>query len=210
MTPGFLSQLARKVREAFGALPTGLEPFELAPLHVNEDGWLEGEGVVRMPIDASWYYPHLSTPTGDPIAIVAHVSATNLGTGVTMARNRQRKRTADDRAASWHVSVEESTIVQMASLEVGCWHAAGQIKGVGPANRTSIGVELIGWEKGPFSDGQVQQAMRLWRAIVQSYGIRREVAMVPHAVIDPARRSDPGALFMKTCAPRILDYAFAP
>jgi hypothetical protein len=33
--------------------------------------------------------------------------------------------------------------------------------------------------------------------------------MVPHAIIDPARRSDPGKLFMKECAPRVLEYAFA-
>lgn len=183
---------------------------ELAPLHINEHGWLEGEGVARMPIHTSWHYSKLSTPTGAPLAIVAHVSATNLGTGVAMAKNRQRARTEKDRAASWHASVEENSIVQMASFEVGCWHAMNGIKGVGSANRTSVGIEFVGWEKGPFPDGQILQGMRLWRALVQSYGIPRELALVPHAVIDPKRRSDPGKLFMREHAPRILDYAFAP
>ena len=207
----WIVDLARKVRAAFGSLPA---PFPdewqlLAPLHVNEDGWLEGEGVVKISIDPSWYYPKLSTPHGDPLAIVAHVSATNLGTGPAMARNRAHKRTPDQRAASWHASVEVDSIVQMAPFEVGCWHAAGNIKGVGPANRTAVGIEIVGWEKGPFPEGQVQQAARLWRAIVQSYGIKREHAMVPHAIIDPDRRSDPGKIWMSQHATRVLDYAFA-
>jgi N-acetyl-anhydromuramyl-L-alanine amidase AmpD len=114
-----------------------------------------------------------------------------------------------DRAASWHVSVEVDSIVQMASFETGTWHASGHINGVGPSNRTSVGLELVGWEKGPFPDGQVQQACRLWRAIVQSYGIPRANAMVQHSVLDPARRSDPGKVWMSTHAQRVLDFAFA-
>jgi hypothetical protein len=207
----WLSDLGAKVRAAFGTLPSGF-PDEwqlLPPLHINEAGWLEGQGVVKIPSDPSWYYPKLSTPTGDPQALVAHVSATNLGTGVNMAKNRARPRTSTDRPASWHVSVEVDSIVQMARFEVGCWHALGNIKGVGPANRTAVGIELVGWEKGPFPDGQVEQACRLWRALVQSYGIKRTFAMVPHAVIDPVRRSDPGKVWMTNHAQRVLDFAFA-
>jgi N-acetyl-anhydromuramyl-L-alanine amidase AmpD len=182
----------------------------LAPLHVNEAGWLEGEGVVCIPSHPSWYYPKLSTASGDPTAIVVHASATRPGTGVTMAKNRVKLRKPDQRAASWHASVEVDHIVQQAPFEVGCWHAVGQIKGAGPANRVSIGIELVGFEKGPWPEGQVMQAARIWRALVQSYGIKRSLAMVPHAVLDPARRSDPGAEFMKKHAERVLDYAFRP
>ena len=205
-----LRPLARKLRGFFGAMPSGF-PDEwqlLQPLHINEAGWLEGDGVVTIPSDPSWYYSKLSTPTGDPRAIVCHVSATKLGTGVTMAKNRARKRTKDDRAASWHASVEESSIVQMAPFEVGCWHAIGSIKGVGPANRTSVGIEIVGYEKGPFPDDQVMQAARLWRALAQSSGIPRALAMVPHAVIDPDRRSDPGKVWMTGHANTVLDYAY--
>lgn len=182
---------------------------ELPPLHINEDGWLEGEGVVQIRSHPSWYYPKLSTPTGDPLAIVCHASATNPGTGINMAKNRVHPRTPTDRAASWHASVEAGSIVQQASFEVGCWHAIGQIKGVGPANRTSVGIEWVGWEKGPWPEEQVLTGMRLWRALVQTYGIPRARAMIPHAIIDPDRRSDPGKLFMSECAPRVLEYAFA-
>lgn len=211
MNPRWFTELGRAVRSAFGPLPSGF-PDEwqmLPPLHVNETGWLEGEGVNLIASDPSWYYPKLSTPHGDPLAIVCHVSATNLGTGYNMAKNRSRQRIKTDRAASWHVSVEENVIIQMAPFEVGCWHAIGNIKSVGPANRTSIGIEIVGWEKGPFPEGQVMQAARVWRAIVQSYGIKRGAAMVPHAVIDPDRRSDPGKVWMTEHAERVLGYAFA-
>lgn len=205
-----LPALARKLRSLFGGLPTGF-PDEwqlLTPLHINADGWLEGGDVIRIPSHPSWYYPKLSTPTGDPLAIVCHVSATKLGTGRAMANNRTRERESTDRAASWHASVEEHEIVQMAPFDVGCWHAIGNIKGIGPANRTSASVEIVGYENGPFPPGQVQQAGRLWRALAQSYGIPRELAMVPHAIIDPDRRSDPGPEWMKKHANQVLDYAF--
>jgi N-acetylmuramoyl-L-alanine amidase len=183
---------------------------DLPPLHVNEAGWLEGEGVTHIRLHASWRYARLSTPDGSPRALVWHASATAPGTALTMARRRTVPRSPEDRAASWHISIEaDGSIVQMASAEVGCWHAVGQIRGVGAANRVSVGIELIGYEKGPWPAAQVDGARRVARALVQSYGIRRELAMVPHAVIDSARRTDPGSEFMKRHAPGVVEYAFA-
>jgi hypothetical protein len=207
-----LIELARKVRGIFGPLHSGFpDEWQLLPaLHVNEAGWLEGDLVQHAPMHSSWHYPRLSTPTGDPLAIVAHVSATNPGTARGMAKRRTVPRQPEDRPASWHISIEaDGSILQMASLEAGTWHAAGQIKGAGSANRVSVGIELIGWERGPWPELQIQGACRVWRAIVQSYGIKRELAMVPHAVIDPARRSDPGQLWMRSHAPFVLGFAFA-
>lgn len=211
MTPQWLLDLGRKVRASFGVLSPGFpDEWQLLPaLHVNEDGWLEGEGVQYAPMHSSWRYAKLSTPHGDPLAIVAHTSATNPGTARGMAKRRTVPKTKDDRPASWHISVEaDGSVIQMASCEVGTWHAAGQIKGAGPANRVSVGIELIGWEKGPWPEAQVQGACRVWRAIVQSYGIKRGLAMVPHAVIDPDRRSDPGKPWMRDHAERVLDFAY--
>lgn len=183
---------------------------ELPPLHVNEDGWLEGEDVTIIKSHPSWHYSRLSTPTGDPIAITWHASATAPGTAVAMARRRAVPRKPTDRAASWALSIEaDGSIVQQASCEVGCWHAIGQIKGAGPANRVSTSIELIGFEKGPWPLVQVHAAMRVERAIVQSYGIRRELAAVPHSVIDPDRRSDPGKPWMREHMPAVLAYAYA-
>lgn len=181
----------------------------LPPLHVNEDGWLEGEDVTLIKSHSSWFYPKLSTPTGDPVAITWHASATAPGTAIGMARRRTVPRTKDDRPASWAISIEANgSIVQQASCEVGCWHAIGNIKGAGPANRVSTSIELIGYEKGPWPLAQVHAAMRVERAIVQSYGIKRSLAMVPHAVIDSARRSDPGKAWMRDHAEAVLEYAY--
>lgn len=182
--------------------------LELPPLYINEHGWLEGEGVKIIASHPSWYYPKLSTPHGDPLAIVAHCSDTPLGTAVAMANNRARPRKSTDRAASWHASIEDATIVQQAPFHVGCWHALGSIKGIGPANRTAVGIEFIGKATGPFTEGQIVQGSRLWRALVTSYGIKRAVAMVPHSEIDVGRRSDPGKPFMTTQAERVLEYAY--
>lgn len=211
MTPQWLLDLGRKVRSSFGVLSPGFpDEWQLLPaLHVNEGGWLEGDVVQHAPMHPSWRYAKLSTPTGDPLAIVAHASATNPGTARSMARRRTVPRAPDDRAASWHISVEaDGSIVQMASCEVGTWHAAGLIAGAGPANRVSVGIELIGWERGPWPEAQVQGACRVWRAIVQSYGIKRAHAMVPHSVLDPDRRSDPGKAWMTKHAERVLDFAY--
>lgn len=195
----------------------------LPPLTIDVDGWLVGDGVVRIHSHPSWHYSKLATPSGNPMAVVAHASATPRGTAERMALNRtkpyRRKlphHTKDDagklydRAASWHASVEEKTIVQMASFRVGCWHAIGTIKGAGAANHVSSGIELIGFESGPWPAMQRAQAARLWRAVVQHYGIRREYAMIPHAVIDPEDRSDPGKLWMSSYAEAVLDFAYKP
>ena len=186
------------------------DEWQLLPdLHINDDGWLEGEGVEIYKSHPSWFYSKLSTPTGAPLAVVAHASATGMGTAITMAKRRTVPRTKEDRAASWHISVEDTRIVQMISCEAGAWHAIGAIKGVGAANRTSTGVEMIGYEKGPWPAPQVAQAARVWRALVRSYGIKREHAMIPHAVIDPDRRTDPGKPWMSQHASAVLAYAFS-
>lgn len=197
------------ISQAWSRLLASKTPLVLPPLHVNESGWLEGEDVTIIKSHPSWFYPKLSTPTGDPIAIVWHASATAPGTAINMARRRTVPRAKDDRPASWAISIEANgSIVQQASCEVGCWHAIGNIKGAGPANRVSTSIELIGYEKGPWPLAQVHAAMRVERAIVQSYGIKREFAMVPHAVIDPERRSDPGKPWMRDHASAILGYAY--
>jgi N-acetyl-anhydromuramyl-L-alanine amidase AmpD len=196
--------LSRLVELFLKANPSPAYP----PLFVNESGWLEGDQVEIVRAHPSWHYPKLSTPSGDPSAIVAHASATPVGTALSMAKRRTVQRTKADRAASWHISIEPDRIVQMISCEAGAWHALGNIKGAGPANRVSVGIELVGFEKGPWPEAQVVQACRVWRALVQSYGIGRQFAMVPHAVLDPQRRSDPGEVWMSKHAERVLAYAY--
>lgn len=224
MIHALLSRL-RAVRERLYPTPYPDEWQLLPALTTDADGWLVGEGVTRIASHPSWYYAKLSTPDGEPDAVVAHYSATDAGTAESMARRRQRpwsefaadwRQTYPDKAVpqnSWHASIETyGGIVQMAPFTSGTWHAgsptAKPIKGVGWANRTAIGVELIGHGKA-FPQAQVIDAARLWAALVDRYGIARKHAMVTHQELDPGRRSDPGPVWMSKHAPRVLAYAFA-
>lgn len=186
------------------------DEWQLLPaLHINSDGWLEGAGVEIIASHASWHYPKMSTPTGDPLAIVAHCSDTGRPAARTMARNRVAPRKPTDRAASWHASIEEDLIVQMVSFESGAWHAPSLIAGVGSANRTAVGLEAVGKPAGPWPDALVANYARVVRALVLSYAIPRARAMISHQSLDPARRHDPGPDWMTNHAPRILAYAYA-
>ena len=225
MTPPlWLTNLAARARALLpSSLATGFQPAweALPPLTVDADGWLVGDGVTIIKSHRSWQYPGLATKDGEPEAIVAHYTATDPGTAVGMAKRRVQP-WADFAAGyrrsypgkpvpqnSWHVSAEANgALVQMASFKVGCWHAVGSIKGVGAANRTSASVELVGHGK-VFPDLQVLGAARLWRALVRAYAVPEALAMVPHAVIDPEHRSDPGPVWMRQHAPAVLEYAFA-
>jgi N-acetyl-anhydromuramyl-L-alanine amidase AmpD len=207
-----LANLIRRARNAFGIFPSGFpdEWAQLPTLAVDARGWLQGDGVQHVPMHTSWGYSSLSTPSGTPQAIVAHVSATNHGTAISMAKRRVVPRKAGDRPASWHVSIEgDGAVVQMASCLAGTWHAGGKIDGLGDGNRCSIGIELIGWERGPFPDAQVIGAARVWSAIVGRYGIPRDRAMIEHATIAPGRRTDPGKHWMRRHAEAVLEYAYA-
>lgn len=201
-----------------------VRPPEVERLHI-EDGWLVGPGVQRVEMHASWRYSWLSTPLHEPLAIVAHYTATDPGTALGMAKRRQRpwsEFAAEFRKDypgkpvpqnSWHLSIEAGGgIVQMAPLTSGCWHVgsptAKQIPGVGWGNRTAVGIELVGWGKS-FPPAQVEAAHHVWRAIVRAYGIKREHAMVTHQSIDPTRREDPGPVWMKQHAPDVLAFAYA-
>ena len=156
----------------------------------------------------SWRYGSLWTPTGKPIAIVCHYTATPPGTGAAMAKRRQAPFAKGDRAASWHLSIEaDGSVIQMAPLDVGCWHAVGLIRGLGAANRVSVGIELVGFGKA-FPETQVAAACRVWRAIVRAYPMPRAQAAIGHVDIDPARRSDPGPVWIRQHRDRVLDWAY--
>lgn len=190
------------------------------------DGWLVGAGVTLIKSDPSWYYAELATAGKTPKAIVAHYTATDPGTADRMAQRRTQpwpKFAAEWRIAhptekvpqnSWHLSIEaDGRIVQMAPFTGGCWHAGGptakRIPGIGPANHTAVGIELVGHGK-VFPDAQVEGACRVWRALCKAYEIRRGDAMWQHSRLDPTRRDDPGPVWMRDHATKVVDYAFAP
>jgi hypothetical protein len=187
------------------ALERATEPATLRVI----DGWLQGDGVLRLAADPSWFGDDM--PAG-PLAIVAHYTATAPGTGITMATRRIVRRGAEDRAASWHVTVAaDGLIIQMVPFHAQAWHCA---RGVVPVpggmmrpNACAIGIELEGHGQ-EFPAPQVAAACRVWRALVHAYAIPRTLSMFEHSVFDPERRDDPGPIWMQAHAPLVLDYAF--
>lgn len=179
------------------------------PLHIDELGWLDGERVERIPAHESWYYPNLTTPYSEPIAVIWHYTATNGGLR-SMAKRRRRKRKKGQRAASWHVTIGRGgEIVQLVSLEAGAWHCrTGTIADDEGhrhrVNRSAIGVELIG-HGDTFTELQVAAARRLLLALAYDYGIPRERAGYQHSHFDPLRRSDAGELWEHGLLPELLD-----
>lgn len=183
-------------------------------LTIDDDGWLQGDGVTRVPIHASWFGGTLLG--GVPGGVVAHVSATNARTALNMANRRTHKFGTDpnDRLASWHASVEvDGGILQMIPFTKRAWHAGSNtaklVPGLGAANARCLGFELIGWERGPFAPAQANAYAELLRVTVRRYQILRRFAMITHSSIDPKRRTDPGPVWMRDHAEAVLDRAFA-
>lgn len=198
--------------------PVTLEALRPQPAPVDElaivRGTLFGAGIRQFPSHPSWYGGPLKTPNGDPLAVVVHTSATGPGTAITMAKNRSGAHKPGERMASWHLTIDtDGSIVQQVPLTSCAWHAgstsAKNIPGVGWANYTTVGIEIVSLDDKNFPQEQIDAYARVLRAIVRAYRIPREHAMISHASIDPARRVDPGTEWMTVHAPKVLDYAYA-
>jgi N-acetyl-anhydromuramyl-L-alanine amidase AmpD len=168
----------------------------LSEVSVDAKGWLQGPKVKKAPIDPSWAYKSLSTK--QPAGLVWHYSATNPGTAMNMAKRRMEPyKKGVDRAASWHVSIEQDgTLVQMLPLTAGAWHCVGK-------NRTHLGFELIGHGK-EYPEAQVVAARQLVQACVDAYGWLPQQCKLEHKDVDPKRRADCGEPWTSTVLPRLL------
>lgn len=175
-------------------------------------GWLVGPGVTRIDAHPSWFGGRLNS--GVPGGIVAHYTATDPGTAIAMAKRRARPfgEDPDDRLASWHVTIDtDGSVVQMIPFDRIAWHAgsstARRVDGLGWANQTTVGIELVGHGK-EFPAAQVEAAKLVWTALVKAYTIQRRFAMIAHSEIDPTRRSDPGPVWTGRYAESVLDAAY--
>lgn len=166
---------------------------------------LDGLGVERILAHGSWYGGPM--PRG-PLAIVAHYTATDPGTARSLHERRTRRRGLLARTASWHVTIAaDGTVYQMVPFDRQAWHCgAGRVEGL-RTNQAAIGLELEG-HGDTFPETQIAAACRVWRALVRAYRIPRERAMLEHSALDPKRRSDPGPVWMRQHAPRVLAHAF--
>lgn len=83
--------------------------------------------------------------------------------------------------------------IQFVACNDRAWHAGqSQWYGRGACNDYSIGIELEGTDKLPFTDAQYATLTLLTDAIRQRYPIKH---IVGHSDIAPGRKTDPGASF---------------
>jgi N-acetylmuramoyl-L-alanine amidase len=214
LTPTHVTELVRAWQASHGLVADGMAGPKtiatLGPAGMTISGhWLGGTGVAAIPAHVSWYGAKLLG--GAPRGIVAHYTATDPGTGTNMARRRVAARTPEDRAASWHITIEaDGSVIQMVPLDHVAWHAgsdtAKPIPNLGQANYSTVGIELVG-HGDVFPPAQVESAKRVWRTLVRHYGIAHAYAMLEHSAIDPTRRNDPGPVWMRQHATDVLDAA---
>jgi N-acetyl-anhydromuramyl-L-alanine amidase AmpD len=169
-------------------------------LRVDAEGWLVGGNpgsVLRPHVDLQRVpsVRHSALTTREPMAIVWHYTATDIGTARSLARRIRTYRSGVDRAASWHVIIAHDGVIwQSVPFLRGAWHCArGRIAGH-RVNACSVGVELEGHGTS-FSEDQVWAAEMLVRALRDAYEIDAVNADRGHREFDPARRADPGPVW---------------
>jgi len=172
------------LRHWIGRLPT--LPY------VDNDGWIHGDGVELYPSKRG---TPLTTPRGEPLAIIWHYTATAPGTAKSLAERITGLPVGDERSVSWHLLIGvDGVIRQSLPLTWGGWHcSAGRIDGY-RVNKCTIGIELEGYgDRSPTA--QVDAARHMMRLVHLRYGIARSRLALGHRDYDPDRRDDPGDLW---------------
>jgi N-acetyl-anhydromuramyl-L-alanine amidase AmpD len=147
-----------------------------APVHlqITPDGWIEptiGSSikVERIPTKR---IQKLATPRGEPHMIVWHWTATPAGSVRNAAKRIQNlpDKAKGERAASFHLGIPQAgALIQLASVEVGTWHAGGASAArfmklatdrTGLSGSTAEGAYVIS-PKGPLSANAISVGVEL-------------------------------------------------
>lgn len=84
-------------------------------------------------------------------------------------------------------------IRQFVPVEKRAWHAGVSAwRGRKRCNDFSIGIEIIGDERHPFTDAQYRETARLCRVLMQRFPAIRRGHVTGHADVAPGRKWDPG------------------
>jgi AmpD protein len=87
----------------------------------------------------------------------------------------------------------DGALVQFVPVQRRAWHAGlSRWRGAERCNDFSVGVELEGTDRAPFSDAQYRCLARLTRALAARWPLR---ACAAHSDVAPGRKTDPGARF---------------
>ena len=103
---------------------------------------------------------------------------------------------ADMRVSAHFVVDRQGSITQFVPIGKRAWHAGkSEWQGRSNCNDYSIGIEIIGDERQPFTRKQYTETARLCRSLMQQYPNINKTRIVGHQDIAPTRKWDPGKQF---------------
>lgn len=132
------------------------------PLTVDEGGWLQGPGVMRLPsVRHGALTSHIAHGERGPLGVCWHWTGGVCRPGYArrLAEKIRTYRPAVDRAASWHLVIsKQGWVFQSVPLDRGSWHCAiGSVRDdaglTHRVNRCLVGIELENAGRLKFLDG---------------------------------------------------------
>ncbi|TXH04738.1 MAG: 1,6-anhydro-N-acetylmuramyl-L-alanine amidase AmpD [Nevskiaceae bacterium] len=90
----------------------------------------------------------------------------------------------------------DGALTQYVAFDQRAWHAGkSQYRGRERCNDFSIGIELEGCDRKPFTQAQYRRLTRVTRALLRAYPRLARDRIVGHSDIAPGRKTDPGPRF---------------
>lgn len=98
---------------------------------------------------------------------------------------------------SAHVLIErDGAVTQFVAFSDRAWHAGvSQFQGRENCNDYSIGIELEGTDRWPYTDRQYERLLAVTATLMQHYPAITPERIVGHETIAPQRKTDPGSAF---------------
>ncbi|MES0372331.1 MAG: 1,6-anhydro-N-acetylmuramyl-L-alanine amidase AmpD [Mariprofundaceae bacterium] len=97
------------------------------------------------------------------------------------------------RVSAHFVVDRKGKIIQFVPISRRAWHAGkSSWEGRDNCNDYSIGIEMIGDEKAPFTQLQYRETARLCRVLMQQFSLLSRERIVGHQDVAPGRKWDPG------------------
>lgn len=97
------------------------------------------------------------------------------------------------RVSAHFVVDRKGKITQFVPISRRAWHAGkSSWEGRDNCNDYSIGIEMIGDEKAPFTQAQYRETARLCRVLMQQFSLSSRERIVGHQDVAPGRKWDPG------------------
>ncbi len=100
---------------------------------------------------------------------------------------------ADLRVSAHFVVDREGNITQFVPISKRAWHAGTSVwQGRDNCNDYSVGIEMIGDERSPFTQQQYRETARLCRVLMSHFPVISRQRIVGHQDVAPERKWDPG------------------